>query len=88
MSKREEMEIDFDNVEVEGIEVSGIKKGRKNIKNKIQFNMSLNAEQKETRQEYYKIRFPFLLVKLVLVKPYLQHKLLWKLFFIVKLTEL
>lgn len=49
MSKREEMEIDFDNVEVEGIEVSGIKKGRKNIKNKIQFNMSLNAEQKETK---------------------------------------
>ena len=43
------MEIDFDNVEVEGIEVSGIKKGRKNIKNKIQFNMSLNAEQKETK---------------------------------------
>jgi phosphate starvation-inducible PhoH-like protein len=49
MSKREEMEIDFDDVEVEGIEVSGIKKGRKNIKNKIQFNMSLNAEQKETK---------------------------------------
>jgi phosphate starvation-inducible PhoH-like protein len=49
MSNREEMEIDFDNVEVEGIEVSGIKKGRKNIKNKIQFNMSLNAEQKETK---------------------------------------
>jgi phosphate starvation-inducible PhoH-like protein len=49
MSTREEMEIDFDNVEVEGIEVSGIKKGRKNIKNKIQFNMSLNAEQKETK---------------------------------------
>ena len=49
MSKRDEMEIDFDNVEVDGIEVSGIKKGRKNIKNKIQFNMSLNAEQKETK---------------------------------------
>jgi phosphate starvation-inducible PhoH-like protein len=49
MSKSEEKEIDFDNVEVEGIEVNGIKKGRKNIKNKIQFNMSLNAEQKETK---------------------------------------
>jgi len=35
--------------EVDGIEVSGIKKGRKQIKNKIQFNMSLNGEQKEVK---------------------------------------
>jgi phosphate starvation-inducible PhoH-like protein len=35
--------------EVAGIEVSGIKKGRKQIKNKIQFNMSLNGEQKEVK---------------------------------------
>jgi phosphate starvation-inducible PhoH-like protein len=35
--------------EVAGIEVSGIKKGRKQIKNKIHFNLSLNAEQKEVK---------------------------------------
>jgi phosphate starvation-inducible PhoH-like protein len=35
--------------EVTGIEVSGIKKGRKQIKNKIHFNLSLNAEQKEVK---------------------------------------
>ncbi len=35
--------------DVAGIEVSGIKKGRKQIKNKIQFNMSLNGEQKEVK---------------------------------------
>jgi phosphate starvation-inducible PhoH-like protein len=35
--------------EVGGIEVSGIKKGRKQIKNKIHFNLSLNAEQKEVK---------------------------------------
>jgi phosphate starvation-inducible PhoH-like protein len=35
--------------EVAGIEVSGIKKGRRQIKNKIHFNLSLNAEQKEVK---------------------------------------
>ena len=35
--------------EVAGIEVSGIKKGRNQIKNKIHFNLSLNAEQKEVK---------------------------------------
>lgn len=35
--------------EVTGIEVSGIKKGRKQIKNKIHFNLSLNVEQKEVK---------------------------------------
>jgi phosphate starvation-inducible PhoH-like protein len=35
--------------EVAGIEVSGIKKGRKQIKNKIHFNLSLNGEQKEVK---------------------------------------
>jgi phosphate starvation-inducible PhoH-like protein len=35
--------------DVAGIEVSGIKKGRRQIKNKIQFNMSLNGEQKEVK---------------------------------------
>jgi phosphate starvation-inducible PhoH-like protein len=34
---------------VEGMEVGGIKKGRKTIKNKIQFNLALNAEQKATK---------------------------------------
>ena len=40
--------------EVNGIEVSGIKKGRKQIKNKIQFNLSLNGEQKETKSHILK----------------------------------
>jgi phosphate starvation-inducible PhoH-like protein len=35
--------------EVGGIEVSGIKKGRKQIKNKLHFTLSLNAEQKEVK---------------------------------------
>lgn len=40
---------DFDNMEIPGVDTNGIKKGRKQIKNKIQFNLSLNAEQKETK---------------------------------------
>jgi phosphate starvation-inducible PhoH-like protein len=40
---------DFDNIEIPGVDGNGIKKGRKQIKNKIQFNLSLNAEQKETK---------------------------------------
>lgn len=40
--------------EVVGIEVNGIKKGRKQIKNKIQFNLSLNAEQKEVKSHILK----------------------------------
>ena len=49
MSTEEIVEVDFDNIEIQGLDVSGIKKGRKQIKNKIQFNLSLNAEQKETK---------------------------------------
>jgi len=49
MNTTETTETDFDNIEVTGLEASGIKKGRKTIKNKIQFNLSLNAEQKETK---------------------------------------
>jgi len=40
--------------EVVGIQVDGIKKGRKQLKNKIQFNLSLNAEQKETKSHILK----------------------------------
>ena len=40
--------------EVVGIEVNGIKKGRKQIKNKIQFNLSLNGEQKEVKSHILK----------------------------------
>lgn len=40
-----------DEEEVGGLEVNGIKKGRKQIKNKIQFGLSLNAEQKETKAQ-------------------------------------
>jgi len=40
--------------EVVGIELNGIKKGRKQIKNKIQFNLSLNVEQKEVKADILK----------------------------------
>ena len=40
--------------EVLGIELNGIKKGRKQIKNKIQFNLALNAEQKEVKSHILK----------------------------------
>ena len=43
MSKNEIEEMDFDNMEISGLDTNGIKKGRKQIKNKIQFNLSLNA---------------------------------------------
>jgi phosphate starvation-inducible PhoH-like protein len=49
MSKNEIEEMDFDNMEISGLDTNGIKKGRKQIKNKIQFNLSLNAEQKEVK---------------------------------------
>lgn len=45
------LEVDFDEMEVAGIEVNGIKKGRKQIKNKIQFNLSLNDEQKKVKAQ-------------------------------------
>ena len=51
MSTEEIVNDDFDEVEVKGLDVDGIKKGRKQIKNKIQFNMSLNAEQKQTKAQ-------------------------------------
>jgi phosphate starvation-inducible PhoH-like protein len=40
--------------EVLGIDLTGIKKGRKQIKNKIQFNVSLNSEQKEVKSNILK----------------------------------
>lgn len=40
--------------EVLGLEINGIKKGRKQIKNKIQFNLALNAEQKEVKSHILK----------------------------------
>ena len=43
-----------DDEEIGGIDVSGIKKGRKQIKNKIQFNLSLNVEQKEVKSHILK----------------------------------
>ena len=49
MATFNEEEMDFDNVEVEGLDTNGIKKGRKQIKNKIKFNLSLNPEQKEVK---------------------------------------
>ena len=49
MSTKEIVEVDFDEVNIQGLDVAGIKKGRKQIKNKIQFNLSLNAEQKEVK---------------------------------------
>lgn len=44
-----EEEMDFDNIQVDGLDTNGIKKGRKQIKNKIKFNLSLNPEQKEVK---------------------------------------
>jgi phosphate starvation-inducible PhoH-like protein len=44
-------ETDFDNMEITGLETNGIKKGRKQIKNKIQFNLSLNEEQKKVKAQ-------------------------------------
>jgi phosphate starvation-inducible protein PhoH and related proteins len=49
MSTKEIVEVDFDDTNIQGLDVAGIKKGRKQIKNKIQFNLSLNAEQKEVK---------------------------------------
>lgn len=49
MSTKEIVEVDFDDANIQGLDVAGIKKGRKQIKNKIQFNLSLNAEQKEVK---------------------------------------
>ena len=34
---------------VNGMAINGIKKGRKNLKNKIQFGISLNEEQKNIK---------------------------------------
>lgn len=51
MNTTEIMETDFDNMEITGLDTNGIKKGRKQIKNKIQFNLSLNAEQKEIKAQ-------------------------------------
>jgi phosphate starvation-inducible PhoH-like protein len=49
MNTTETMETDFDNIEITGLETNGIKNGRRHIKNKIQFNLSLNLEQKEVK---------------------------------------
>lgn len=48
------LEMNFDEIEIAGIEVNGIKKGRKQIKNKIQFNLSLNEEQKQVKSNILK----------------------------------
>ena len=56
--------------EVVGIELNGIKKGRKQIKNKIQFNLSLNAEQKEVKANILKDTISVLTGKLVQVKHF------------------
>jgi phosphate starvation-inducible PhoH-like protein len=49
MNKGEFIEVNFDETEISGIDVTGIKKGRKQLKNKIQFNLSLNEEQKQVK---------------------------------------
>jgi phosphate starvation-inducible PhoH-like protein len=51
MNTTETTETDFDNMEITGLDTNGIKKGRKQIKNKIQFNLSLNEEQKKVKAE-------------------------------------
>jgi phosphate starvation-inducible PhoH-like protein len=51
MNTAEIIDVDFDEVESKGLGVDGIKKGRKQIKNKIQFNMSLNGEQKQVKAQ-------------------------------------
>lgn len=54
MSKEMNQEDNLDEMGVVGLEIAGIKKGRKTIKNKIQFNLSLNPEQKETKSNIFK----------------------------------
>lgn len=49
MSLNQDESLDFDNIEIEGLNTNGIKKGRKSIKNKVKFGLSLNEEQKETK---------------------------------------
>jgi phosphate starvation-inducible PhoH-like protein len=49
MNVEEHQTLDFENTEISGLDTNGIKKGRKQIKNKIQFNISLNGEQKEVK---------------------------------------
>ena len=51
MNTTETTETDFDNMEIAGLDTNGIKKGRKQIKNKIQFNLSLNEEQKKVKAQ-------------------------------------
>lgn len=54
MNTEKNREIDFDDVKIDGLDIIGIKQGRKTIKNKIQFNLSLNPEQKETKANILK----------------------------------
>lgn len=54
MSKALDQDSILDETLVGGLEVGGIKKGRKTIKNKIQFNLALNAEQKATKASVLK----------------------------------
>lgn len=54
MSKSEFIDVNFDDEEISGIDVTGIKKGRKQLKNKIQFNLSLNEEQKQVKASILK----------------------------------
>jgi len=54
MITSESIDLDFDEIEITGVNVNGIKKGRKQIKNKIQFNLSLNEEQKQVKSNILK----------------------------------
>jgi len=45
------LDTDSNENDVNGFETNGIKKGRKTIKNKIQFQLSLNEEQKEVKSK-------------------------------------
>lgn len=49
MNENENDSLEFDDIEIEGLDTTGIKKGRKNIKNKVKFGISLNNEQKEVK---------------------------------------
>lgn len=49
MSEAQGDSFEFDDIEIDGLDTSGIKKGRKNIKNKVKFGISLNGEQKEVK---------------------------------------
>lgn len=49
MAENQNDSFEFDDIEIDGLDTNGIKKGRKNIKNKVKFGISLNGEQKEVK---------------------------------------